>query len=64
MSDGTLVHVAPEGLNRSRTSQCNLWSLGVVTFVLLLGCMPFHGSEDAQIERLASGKPFYGSEGR
>lgn len=34
-SCGTLSYVAPEVLAESYTSQCDMWSLGVITFILL-----------------------------
>jgi len=46
-SCGTLAYMAPEVLTRSYTSQCDLWSLGVITYILLSGHMPFHGSDEA-----------------
>jgi len=42
---GTLAYIAPEVLNGSYTSKCDLWSLGVTVFILLFGQMPFSGSE-------------------
>mmetsp|Transcript_5920 Transcript_5920/g.15058 ORF Transcript_5920/g.15058 Transcript_5920/m.15058 type:complete len:548 (-) Transcript_5920:63-1706(-) len=56
LSCGTLAYVAPEVLNKSYTSQCDLWSLGVITFIMLSGYMPFYGSEEHQIECIKSGK--------
>lgn len=55
-SCGTLAYVAPEVLERAYTSQCDLWSLGVITFVLLSGYMPFSGSEEEQTRRISKGK--------
>merc|ERR1719389_1534949 len=55
-SCGTLAYVAPEVLNRSYTSQCDLWSMGVIVFILLSGHMPFHGDSDAQIQDIKKGK--------
>jgi len=55
VSCGTLAYVAPEVLERSYTSQCDLWSLGVVAFVLLFGYMPFSGAEAKQIRDIKDG---------
>jgi calcium-dependent protein kinase len=38
---GTASYVAPEVLLQDYTSQCDLWSLGVISFILLSGQMPF-----------------------
>mmetsp|Transcript_8925 Transcript_8925/g.16035 ORF Transcript_8925/g.16035 Transcript_8925/m.16035 type:complete len:580 (-) Transcript_8925:12-1751(-) len=53
---GTLSYMAPEVLNKSYTSQCDLWSLGAIVFVLLLGRMPFHGSDAEVIDRIRRGQ--------
>jgi calcium-dependent protein kinase len=55
LSCGTLSYVAPEVLAHNYTQQCDLWSLGVVTFILLFGYMPFAGKENAQVQRIKSG---------
>mmetsp|Transcript_92816 Transcript_92816/g.194002 ORF Transcript_92816/g.194002 Transcript_92816/m.194002 type:complete len:629 (-) Transcript_92816:329-2215(-) len=54
---GTLSYMAPEVLHfRARyTSQCDLWSMGVVTFALLTGRMPFNGTEPQQIKDIKAG---------
>lgn len=57
LSCGTLSYVAPEVLNKSYTSQCDLWSLGVIVFILLVGYMPFSGSsEKVTIDAIKAGK--------
>ncbi|CAE8632647.1 unnamed protein product, partial [Polarella glacialis] len=58
-SCGTLAYVAPEVLDGSYTSQCDIWSLGVVVFILLFGYMPFGGSEAKQIHDIHNGKYGY-----
>jgi len=56
MSCGTLSYVAPEVLQKSYTSQCDLWSLGIIAFILLVGYMPFSGSEEKQTRDILAGK--------
>jgi calcium-dependent protein kinase len=51
-SCGTLAYVAPEVLKRSYTKACDLWSMGVIVFVLLSGHMPFHGDSDDQMKAI------------
>lgn len=48
---GTLAYVAPEVLHHRYTSKCDLWSTGVIAFVLLGGYMPFKGATDEDVER-------------
>jgi len=55
VSCGTLSYVAPEVLEKDYTSQCDLWSLGVVTFIVLAGYMPFSGNEATQTKNIAKG---------
>ncbi|KAL3784658.1 hypothetical protein HJC23_012174 [Cyclotella cryptica] len=40
---GTLYSMAPEVLNESYDQRCDLWSVGVVTYLLLSGIQPFWG---------------------
>lgn len=53
---GTIAYVAPEVLHKSYSSQCDLWSLGVISFILLSGYMPFCGSEANQMKHICLGK--------
>eukprot|EP00927_Polykrikos_kofoidii_P033969 TRINITY_DN28810_c0_g1_i1.p1 TRINITY_DN28810_c0_g1~~TRINITY_DN28810_c0_g1_i1.p1 ORF type:complete len:578 (+),score=98.12 TRINITY_DN28810_c0_g1_i1:47-1735(+) len=52
---GTLSYAAPEVLMRDYTSQCDLWSLGVVMFIVMGGYMPFEGPHPTQAQRIRSG---------
>merc|ERR1719471_1760399 len=47
---GTPQYTAPEVLRRRPYSEkCDVWSCGVTAFVLLGGCFPFDGEDEAQV---------------
>lgn len=49
MSVGTLPYVAPEVLEQRYNEKCDLWSCGVVAYVLICGIVPFLGKNDYEI---------------
>ena len=51
---GTLTYCAPEILlDEPYTKQVDLWSIGVMTYVMLTGRLPFHDKIDREIARKA-----------
>jgi calcium-dependent protein kinase len=54
---GTLTYIAPEVLKRKYDSQCDMWSAGVIMFILLSGNAPFKASTKKKTaKKISKGK--------
>merc|ERR1719316_153974 len=55
-SCGSIAYVAPDVLEgQGYTSKCDLWSLGVITFMLLSGYPPVSGGEKCMQQKIREG---------
>ena len=46
---GTPYYIAPEVLNHKYGKECDVWSTGVMAYIILSGMPPFNGASDADI---------------
>jgi len=50
---GTAYYIAPEVVCGECDEACDLWSIGVILYMLITGKPPFSGSSDGEIIRNA-----------
>ena len=54
---GTAYYIAPEVLDMDYDNKCDIWSCGIILYVLLCGYPPFNGAtEEKIVERIKKGK--------
>jgi calcium-dependent protein kinase len=46
---GSVYYIAPEVINRNYDAACDLWSCGVILYIILTGQPPFSGKDDDKI---------------
>jgi calcium-dependent protein kinase len=46
---GTPYYVAPEVLTQDYDYRCDIWSIGVILFILLVGYPPFNGKTSKEV---------------
>lgn len=47
---GTTLYIAPEIIKRQKYDEkCDVWSIGVIVYIMLCGYPPFEGESDKEI---------------
>jgi len=49
---GTENYIAPEIIQKNYSNSCDVWSAGVILYIMLSGCPPFEGDDEAETMKL------------
>jgi calcium-dependent protein kinase len=64
-SCGSAEYVSPDVLcGEGYTDKCDLWSIGVIVWMLLTGYPPFHGDRRKMMGKIKEGRPDWSHQGR
>ena len=56
---GTPYYIAPEVLRENYNEKCDIWSCGVIFYILLSGIPPFNGIDDDEIMKAVKKGKFH-----
>lgn len=49
---GTAFYMAPEVIKGVYDQRCDVWSVGVILYLMVAGCQPFNAETDEEVEQL------------
>ena len=53
---GSAYYIAPEVISRNYTEKCDIWSCGIIMYILLTGRPPFNGQTEDDINECRQGR--------